>query len=627
MNKRFWIAAILLTGAALLAAALYLDRHPLVLPGDPADPEVSGRQPADRNPGDLVLLVGEAGRNPAEGFAALDPSFSWANLLEAEFGAYSVVSGKSGLDPGTHQACIISPSAHHRMNLERLEAFVREGGVAFVDAPLPAEGWSEGLLVLAGLELRPGAPAPFPDQDILPPGALPETDRRAFDETPFRRTASWTPLVPIDQDSRALNLSDPPLLFERSLGQGRLICSAFSVARLYLTMLQGIPEEDFSLVERLGDYKDILEPDDLVREPALRQNETPFADLLARSIAALLDQPGENGAGLPRILWYPAGSRGVYLMTHDEDLQGGASCEWLLQWDRRLGVKGTVFVISHPRLDEDWNVLNCQQVSELGGSVGLHWNLFPMPRGLGPVEPIACIQSLSSQISRLRGLSALTSGLRTNRNHYLILRSGWTRTFRALSAAGIRLDSTFGANKGRGYLFGTSRPYRILDENGLPLELRELPFINQEDWGGADELFFSRMMEANANRYRGALVSIFHPHLVVREEAGSRLFEHAARTALSTGHVAMTFEEFLAFWEARDRARVRSSGSGSERTIQFQVDRDDFLMALPLSRPGQRIGAVMNGRPWTAEEEIIGTRPYAVIRLPGGSHDLKIEPR
>ena len=626
MNKRFWITSFLLLGAALVAVAVYLDRHPLVLPGNPADPEVIGQQPAVRNLGDIVLLLGAIKQESVGGFAALDPSFAWANLLEAEFGAYSSASS-ARLDPEAHQACIVSASAHHQVDPVKLEAFVRQGGVVFVDAPLATDGWSEQLLRLAGLRVESEEPVPFPDRDLLPSTTLPEVDLRAFDEAPFARPTSWTPLRPIGEDTRALNRSDPPLLFERTLDRGRLICSAFSVARLYLTMLQGAPEEDFSLVERLGDYPDILEPDDLVRNAALRRNETPFADLLARSIGALLDQPGADGAWLPRILWYPAGSKGVYLMTHDEDFQGGASCERLLEWDQRLGIKGTVFVISHPRLAEDWSGANCERVNALGGSVGLHWNLYPMPQGLGRLEPVTYVQSLSSQIDRLSALSELTSNLRTNRNHYLILRSGWTRTFRALSAAGIRLDSTFGANKGRGYLFGTSRPYRIIDENGLPLALRELPFINQEDWGGVDEPFFSRMFEANADRHGGALVSIFHPHLVVREEAGSKLFEHAARSALSTGHVSMTFEEFLAFWEARDRARVRATGSGSDRTIQFQVDRDDLLMALPLPFNAGPCDAVLDGKPWPSDRKTLGSRPYAVIRLPSGSHELKIESR
>ncbi|MBI4880151.1 MAG: hypothetical protein HY812_10910, partial [Planctomycetes bacterium] len=193
------------------------------------------------------------------------------------------------------------------------------------------------------------------------------------------------------------------------------------------------------------------------------------------------------------------------------------------------------------------------------------------------------------------------------------------------AAQGIRLDSTFAANKGRGYLFGTARPYRILDENGLPLPLRELPFVNQEDWGGADQAFFTRLLERNAERHRGAIVSLFHPHLVVQTEAGAALFEHSARTALATGHQPMNFRDLLAFWDARDRAVIRSAAAGADLSVEIAVERADFVLGFPVAADGEiPVEAFLDGQSAPLGQARVGGLDYALVSLPAGEHRLTL---
>jgi hypothetical protein len=247
-----------------------------------------------------------------------------------------------------------------------------------------------------------------------------------------------------------------------------------------------------------------------------------------------------------------------------------------------------------------------------------------MPEGLGPIEPIRRRQDLESQWNRLSSLAGPSASIRSNRNHYLVLQDGWTTSMRKLAAIGVRLDSTFGANKGRGYLFGSARPYRILDQNGQPLAIRELPFINQEDWGAADQHYFTRLLRANAQRHHGALVSLFHSHLIVRTEAGRQLFKEAARIALSTGHLPMNFDELLEFWDARQRARIRSVRTATEWICRIEVDRDDFQLALPGAPPELLARARLDGRPLSSSRTRLGARECAVIPLQSGVHELKI---
>jgi len=613
---------LLLAGGFALLTVWYLDRHPPLLPGWPKDAEQAGQAPGPRDHGDVLLMLGPARPEPAANLDALDASAAWTNLLEAEFGAYSLARVEPDRPVGLQPCRVVSASAHDQLDLGELESFIQNGGVAFLDAPSRPGDWAPGLLALAGLEQD--GESPFPPSSLLPALALDAIDRDAFDASPFPRPERISKLSPTKGGATPLNGSSPALFFERRLGAGKLVTAAFSVANLYLRMLQGIPEQDFSLTERHGDYPGMIEPDDLVKDPALRENETPFADLLARAVGALLDPPDLSVPGLPRLLWYPQGSSGLFLMTHDEDFRGGAELLRLLEDGRELGLKPTVFIIAHPRVAEDWSQDDLLQVGRSGGAFGLHWNQLPMPEGLGPIEPIRRRQDLESQWNRLSSLAGPSASIRSNRNHYLVLQDGWTTSMRKLAAIGVRLDSTFGANKGRGYLFGSARPYRILDQNGQPLAIRELPFINQEDWGAADQHYFTRLLRANAQRHHGALVSLFHSHLIVRTEAGRQLFKEAARIALSTGHLPMNFDELLEFWDARQRARIRSVRTATEWICRIEVDRDDFQLALPEAPSELLARARLDGRPLSSSRTRLGARECAVIPLQSGVHELKI---
>jgi hypothetical protein len=283
-----------------------------------------------------------------------------------------------------------------------------------------------------------------------------------------------------------------------------------------------------------------------------------------------------------------------------------------------------VFVIGHPRMPEDWTAERdfAAAIAAAGGATGLHWNQFPQPRGIGPIEPFAYVMTCARQAEWLRALAPATAAARTNRNHYLILRPHWSETFRILAAQGIRLDSTFGANKGRGYLFGTARPFRVLDRTGLPLPLLELPFENQEGWGGADVAYFKRLFTANAARHKGAIVSLFHhPHVLAAADGGRQLIDAVAANALESGHRPMTFDEMLAFWDARRAARVRSTPEGEALRIQFLAATADTALGVPLV--GRTLeSAAIDGAPVEPVPVRIGAWTWASLPLPAGEHEI-----
>lgn len=607
-----WLAVLGIGGASLFALR-WFDHHPIVLDRVPHEAAVSGARPPECERGDIALILSVAPPSEPPSFRSVDLSCGWLNLLEAEVGAVSVVAPGAALDG--FRAAVLADSAADRIDIGALRRFVAGGGVLFIDAPQAGRAWHPELLELAGVTAA-GSRA-FPAAELLPEGAVDPADRRAFDSVPFFRPAQIADLRPASADVAAAGA----LLYERRSAAGKVVIAALPIGRWFTTMVQGTPSDDsFALRQRLGDYDDIVEPDDLVADARLRENELPYADLLARAISARLDPP--DAWPVPHLLWFPAGSSGIYLMTHDEDFRGGARSLQLAELDRDLGLRGTTFVIAVPRVASDFagSTDYAAAIEAIGGAVDLHWNQYPMSNGIGPIEPVQYRMSCAEQSARLRGMSPATLDYRANRNHYLILHDDWTRMFRVLAAQGVRLDSTFGANKGRGYLFGTARPYTILDNDGLPLPIRELPFVNQEDWGGADQAYFQRLFEANAARHHGMLVSIFHPHLIVTQPAGRKLFEAVAGLSHATHHRSWNFEELLDFWDQRGQAVIRSRVEGDALVVRCEVARDDFMIALPVDD----LSATLDGAAIDVGSLRIGARDQAIVRLPAGAHELRI---
>lgn len=643
MKRRTLLARLAILLGLLLALLMlrHFDRDPIRIGGLPSakdEPRARGVPPPRSGRGDVLLhldrrRIDEAAREAS--FARADFSCGWIGLLESEFGAYSVVDHGDGDDKAAAPAAraqIVSSSALESVAPESLRAFLESGGSVLVDAPDGGRRWPPGWLELAGIGLaesdRPELLTDVAPSEIFAPGANTKEDRHQAGEKLGGLKPGVPRARPLDSQTHPLSDAEAPVYFERffesGAKRGRLVIALLPIGRTFTVMTQGAPSDDrFGLKEKFGDYEGIVEPDDLVSSRDLRENELPYADMLAHSMAALLDPDPRAAPPLPRLLWFPQRSTGVVLATHDEDLRGGAKMLRLSEWDRDLGLKGTSFVIPHPRLAEDWLEPRdfVAAIAGAGGAIGMHWNQFPTPRGVGPIEPVEWIAPCPEQERWLRDLLPGAKGFRTNRNHYLVLRDDWTEAYRILAARGVRLDSTLASNKGRGYLLGSARPHPLLDDRGYPLDLRELPFINQEDWGGADAAFFTRMFEANALRFGGALVTLFHPHLVVNDEAGAKLFVHVAKEALRTGHRPLTMEEMLDFWDARLAAEVHAEVRGPRTlAIRARAGRDDLQLGLPLIDATR---VVVDGKDLPRRR--IGAREFALLALPAGDAEIVAE--
>jgi hypothetical protein len=344
---------------------------------------------------------------------------------------------------------------------------------------------------------------------------------------------------------------------------------------------QGLLGATQSIRKRFGRYSQVLEPEDLLDSESALVAEFPDAD---REIAALARRV-DAATPIPRLARHPAGFDGTFVMTHDEDEQGGASTLALLRREASWSGRSTVFLVPSGRLWETWSDADIAEARRLGADLEIHWNRFAMPAGIWKIEPWKTVYRLSTQRRTLaeRGIEALA-----NRTHYLHLGADLSAFFRTLDAAGIAVDATFGPNRaGRGHLFGTARPFHPIDETGLPSPVLEVPFQTQEDWGGVDEAFLERLFRTSAEVDHCTLSAIVHPHLIVREEAGAKLHRRFFELASETHHWVATLADAIAFRRARVSTAVRIVRDGSGRAIAAEVDAPRDAPPFALVVPGR----------------------------------------
>ncbi len=553
-------------------------------------------------------------------FDSNDWGAAWLNLLEQESGAAhradsAVISRllepsggeRRGDAPGAVPAfgvVVVGPGLAAGLDEtghRALERYVDAGGVLVLDRP-PA-----GLAPLSGVRWLDGERA-LPSRgrfEISLEADLDSGDRFALDlplPTRFR------PALPEEDVRVVARLGGEVAILERRVGRGVVQTFAFDLPRFLVAMQQGTPSDDrYGLAKRFGKYDWLIEPEDVVVDAMLLDNPVPFADVVEELIAARWCRRVPQA----RFWRFPDARPGAFLMTHDEDLQGGASTLPMAEHESSEGLTSTFFLIPHPRIHETWKepADYYRTHEELGADLQLHWNVLPMPGGFWKVEPWLRRYPIERQIAFLELDLARPFA---NRTHYLILGGHYTRSFRLLQREGIRWDTTYGPNRGgRGYLFGTGLPYRPLDTNGQPFDLHEVPFVTQEDWGEASPEFLARLLRESAELYHQIVIPIFHPHLIILEPEGEAFWKGSYRAARDSGAWITDFAGLDRFWSERSASRSQSRWNPNEGVLEAAYDArgDGLSLRLP---PRTAAGPLLRVR--------VGVREAAVSRMdaPGG---------
>ncbi|MFO0984328.1 MAG: hypothetical protein U1E76_21825 [Planctomycetota bacterium] len=621
MSRRRLAALVAFASFVLALAAVIADRYAphLGCCDDAPGQELAGRFDADAAAGDVLIVLSQRGiaeRAELHSFARSDFSAAWLNLVHQEVGA-AAICDVADLERGLElprRLVIVTWSANRKLDGDqrrRLEELARAGAHVVFEGSASARGEPTMVADLAGAhatpeltELERQAMARIRSNVALfgKGGELHELPR-AWLETPQGERR-----VLIDASSKG--------------GAGQLITLWFDVGRILVANQQGVPcRDDFSVHERHGDYPGIIEPDDLVEDPRLRDNSIPHVDIFEHWLFRLIAPPS-----LPVIGRAPAGARGTFAMTHDEDFRGDRECAEIVAAVQAAGAPSTVLIIPHPRLTDLWRPASVQALADGGADIGLHWNQLPMPLGWGKFEPISKVFSIGAQKAMLAPF--LARPLVANRNHYLIWTSEYARAFRLMAAQGIGIDSTYGANKGRGYLFGTGSPFLAIDSNGLPLPILEVPFLNQETWGHADFAFFQAVLHDNAERHHGSYVAIFHPHLDFKKgdvegRTGARFLADVIALARREGHRCVTLSELDAFERARWACRVVSHESVAELVADVDSPRADLALYLPVAERRPLATCICNGAAVPAEPVMIGSQRYLAVPLGEGHNRIE----
>jgi hypothetical protein len=639
VKKLFFVTVLVLFGLALGAAYL-LDRYAphLRAADERSGAELAGSLTCDAPEGDVLLVLDSeeiARTSRAHSFRAQDWSCAWLNLLHQEVGPIATCEvgefGRAMVEP--RRLVIITRSARATVGVGEgviLETYLRGGGRVAIEWP------GEKILPMAGLRAS-GDPEILTGLEWL--AAEPPIAAREKQALLLLRAGLLRLPVAVESTEVVVRawLGDDrkkmPIVTERPIGNGRLISVLLDVGRALVANQQGTPVTDrYEVSERHGDYPDILEPDDLVADPALRDNLVPHVDIFEELVFGLLQRPsGADGAppplaSLPIIGRTPMGARGLFAMTHDEDMQGDDKCRAIVQATKAAGGKSTVLVIPHPRVADLWSPASVRSLVDAGAEIGLHWNQYPMPWGWGKFEPISKVFSLSSQVAMWRPY--LPGALVSNRNHYLIWTRDWAQAFRLLAAQGIAIDSTYGSNKGRGYLFGTGSPFLAIDDNGLPLPIQEVPFLNQETWGKADLAFFEKVLGDNADRYHGCYVGIFHPHLDFKADSiggmkGAEFYARVIALAKERGYRFVTLSELDQLERSRWQARITSRWNDNQLSADVDVPADGLALYLPLC--GGKPKVTRSGSPVEGQEILQGEMTYLAVPLAAGRNAIVAE--
>jgi hypothetical protein len=191
-----------------------------------------------------------------------------------------------------------------------------------------------------------------------------------------------------------------------------------------------------------------------------------------------------------------------------------------------------------------------------------------------------------------------------------------------MAERGIDVDSSLGPNRGRGYLFGTGLPFFPLAPSGECFPLREIPFLTQENWEGANEAFFRRLFTESRERHHQCIVSIFHPHKTVRTAAGRDLWLKAFAIARDNSHWIATFSEYFSFYENRSRRALASTYEDGVLTMRMGEGAPGMGIIAPLKSAGRSLD-LFDG----CSEISLGGEPYALLPVPAGACQVIIRYR
>ena len=566
-------------------------------------------------PGDAVLVIGGASADVPSDKVAFDSvswSCAWINFLEQECGGrFSVVHLNrlmTGYDSAERLIIITSSATSETPSqrlLRRLEHFVESGGCVILETPTPA--WrhlSGGTLCQLPVNVNASGARSL----LLHCERFPHAPRDAQPRQGELRLAE-APLFSYVHDTvgtepgtaKRGRILDVPALWQRPIGHGWVITLAFDVGFYLQAMQQGVPTIGWKVNEISGLLPGLVESQDLCLSRDITDNDQPYADMFEDWLAEYCDGAMQ---AWPRWWRFPYDYDGVLALTHDEENLGPQSCEAMWKLEQDLQVRSTLFAVCSDAQDgQRWRDFSEPYHLRAGGEIpsvswGLHWNR---------LWPHIALQH------QKRWLETGCGTIRFNRIHYLLWGRDYTAPLRHMAHHGIVLDSSYGPNRGKGYIFGTGLPFHTLDKNGLPLPLWEWPLVAQECWSHVDSDYIEDLLRQSANQYHQAPVVLLHPHRWLSTPEGRQYLRSIVASARRYKHWIANFEEYWQFTRNRARAVMTSHCRGRHLQVKLFAPQEGMGIVLPGRAQNIRINA----------EETFGRS----LRLNGTNHWLVAVPQ
>jgi len=530
------------------------------------------------------------------------------------------------LDPGAAPVVVCPAGSDAPDAVAALIDYARRGGVL--------------IAFLPGAELA--AAAGLADHgDKAPPLRLRITDfpcgGLAGEDLPVVGGARAYELDP-DDDAEALAYLVSPERFEedtvavsaRPLGAGRIIAFAFDLARCVLLCRQGDPSR-----------AEIVPPDDGCARPAHFAADIgprdsgwfPYADLLARFFVELVQ--ASIPAPVPALSHLPGAAPGILLYSGDED---GAEVAWNdeeLDYLTSVGARMNLYLVPIGTRSTKADV----QRYLTGHDLGPHPNIRPLD-GAPVGERLAEFERQIRMFSDMFDLQ-----VRSLRNHCMAW-AGYLEPIEIMERLGVGMDANWFSTtymRARDHspytAFGAAMPMRFCTPDGRLINVFQQHTHISDDakFGPSKDYsyrFSPRQFEVILDRQFADVATRFHtPYGVCIHPSNwvkfsRRQGQALLRQAAERGMPAWSYDQWLAFWEARDAWRfddVAWNGAELALLARGAAAHPDLRLELPAEHAGRRLARVsMDGEHCECIEATRYRRPVALAPLPPGAKAARV---
>lgn len=351
------------------------------------------------------------------------------------------------------------------------------------------------------------------------------------------------------------------------VGAGEVALFAYDLAHAVARLRQGNPANADVCASGLdGLYR----PSELFigqldkHKMALPQADVHTA-LLARAIEVL--------APRPRIWYYPtAEQRSVMIMTSDDDWSTRAQFDTLLDGLRAHHAHCSFYIVPHSKLSKaELDEIEARDGHTFSVHPALETDLTIFPN-IGEAQPNFVADMLRDNVARHQ--REYQRPVRTLRNH-IVRWDGYLNAAKTLAELSVGMDCNYLSVSpfSLGYMTGSGRPMRFVDESGAVLPIYQQAtqwteeclihpeFVFSERWSVTQALAETGAIIRRAAREFHTPVAI-NSHPVSYATYSAPLVQGVWATAQAEGMPILSADEWLDWAEARDAIRLTQSADG-----------------------------------------------------------------